>query len=253
MAQRKEKSNLRGESAKETLSKREASSPGSRILRESAKETPSKREASSAGGKILRESAKETPSKREASHSHVPEVEPVAHKVPKLGAESIHKGGSSTATGELHVVDESDGTRWTIQDGTVIDLLKRYMSSPDQKTKDEIVERLESYVASLTENSRTSQESKNSSNRRSSHQPLMPKAADLAKIAENLQKLKLDENPQVLMSSTKIQASQSDKQFQDPKKGGTKGDLEGNRMDVDKKSSHQPSIPGSSRLPRDNK
>ncbi|XP_038988110.1 uncharacterized protein LOC120112602 [Phoenix dactylifera] len=232
MAQRKEKSNLRGESAKET---------------------PSKHEASSAGSKIPRESAKKTPSKREASQSHVPEVEPAAHKVPKLDAESVHKGGSSTTTAELHLVDESDGTRWTIQDKTVIDLRKRYKSAPDQKTKEEIVKRLQSYVASLTENGGTSQESKNNSNRCSSHQPRMAKASDLGKITGNLQKLKLGENPQVFMSSTKIQASQSDKQFQDSKKGGTKGDLDGNRMDVDKKSRHQPSIRGSGRLPRDNK
>ena len=55
------------------------------------------------------------------------------------------------------------------------------------------------------------------------------------------------------MSSTKIQTSQSDKQLQDPKNGGAKGGLDGNRMDVDKNSSPQPSMPSSVRLPRDGK
>ncbi|XP_038987823.1 uncharacterized protein LOC120112446 [Phoenix dactylifera] len=51
-------------------------------------------------------------------------------------------------TKELHIVDLSDGTKWIIDDKIVVDLLKKYKSAPDQKTKDEIIKLLQSGVAS---------------------------------------------------------------------------------------------------------
>ncbi|XP_010911596.2 uncharacterized protein [Elaeis guineensis] len=217
MAHRKEKPNLRGDPV----------SPGNRILRGPDEETTVKRPA--------------TP-------LPVPEVKPGvksgAHKAPKLD-------GSSTETEELHIVDESDGRRWIIQDKTVIDLLRSYKSASDEKTKDDIVKRLQSYVASLSKKSNACQASKNSSDKGSSHQSPMSNAASLSKIIEKILNLKVDECPQVFMSSTKIQASQSDKQLQLSKNAGTKGDLDGNRMDVDKNSSPQRSMPRSVHLPRD--
>ncbi|XP_038987810.1 uncharacterized protein LOC113462015 [Phoenix dactylifera] len=118
MAQRKEKSNLRGD-------------------------------APSSGDKILQGSAKETPSKHEPSHLPLPKVE-LVDKMLKLDMKSNDKGKSSTTTKELHIVDLSDGTKWIIDDKIVVDLLKKYKSAPDQKTKDEIVKLLESRVASLS-------------------------------------------------------------------------------------------------------
>ncbi|XP_010911597.2 uncharacterized protein [Elaeis guineensis] len=210
MAHRKEKPNLRGDPV----------SPGNRILRGPDEETTVKRPA--------------TP-------LPVPEVKPGvksgAHKAPKLD-------GSSTETEELHIVDESDGRRWIIQDKTVIDLLRSYKSASDEKTKDDIVKRLQSYVASLSKKSNACQASKNSSDKGSSHQSPMSNAASLSKIIEKILNLKVDECPQ-------IQASQSDKQLQLSKNAGTKGDLDGNRMDVDKNSSPQRSMPRSVHLPRD--
>ncbi|EHA8589824.1 hypothetical protein COCNU_scaffold012618G000010 [Cocos nucifera] len=204
----------------------------------------------SPGNSILRGPDKEATGKREASPLPVPEVNPGVksgvHKAPKLD-------GSSTLTEELHVVDESDGSRWIIQDKTVIDQLRRYKSASDEKSKDEIVKFLQSYVASLSKKSNISQASTNSSNECSSHRSPTSNAACLSRITEKIQHLKLDGSPQVFMSSTKIQTSQSDKQLQDPKNGGTKSDLDGNRMDMDKNSSPQPSMPSSVRLPRDGK
>ncbi|XP_008797325.2 uncharacterized protein LOC103712553 [Phoenix dactylifera] len=57
----------------------------------------------------------------------------------------------------LHIMDLEDGTKWIIEDEEVVELLKKYLAAPDQKTKDEILEKLELKVASPSNAAEASQ------------------------------------------------------------------------------------------------